>query len=95
MRIFFLVCTVQTVNHEKSKIDIPSSSEYIELFECKKTAVNRYKVSFIRNSLKALAASTKAAIRIAESGVMNIQFLITIPEISKMAFVEFYVNILI
>jgi hypothetical protein len=54
--------------------------------------VNRYKVNFIKNSLKALAASSKVAIRIAESGVMNIQFLIPIPEMSKLAFVEFYVR---
>ncbi len=44
--------------------------------------------------MKALASSTKAALRMAESGVMSIQFLIPIPDMSKMAFVEFYVRIL-
>ena len=52
----------------------------------------RYKVTFIKNSLKALASSTKVALRIAESGVMGIQFLIPIPDTAKMAFVEFYVS---
>ena len=52
--------------------------------------MNRYKVSFIKNSLKALNASTKVALRTAESGVMSIQFLIPIPEMSNQAFVEFY-----
>jgi hypothetical protein len=39
-----------------------------------------------------LASSTKFALRIAESGVMGIQFLIPIPDTAKMAFVEFYVS---
>jgi len=39
-----------------------------------------------------LASSTKVALRIAESGVMGIQFLIPIPDTAKMAFVEFYVS---
>lgn len=73
------------------KVDIPASSDYIESFDCKKTQVNRYKVSFIKNSLKALVSSSKVAIRITDLGVMGIQFLIPIPELSKMAFVEFYV----
>jgi cell cycle checkpoint protein len=62
------------------------------VFECSQTQINRYKVNFIKHSLKALAASTKVAIRIADTGVMNIQFLIPVPEMSKVAFVEFYVN---
>jgi cell cycle checkpoint protein len=75
-----------------SQIDIPSNSEFVEVFDCKETQINRYKVNFIKHSLKALAASSKVAIRIAESGVMSIQFLIPISETSKMAFVEFYVT---
>ena len=39
-----------------------------------------------------MASSTKVALRIAESGVMGIQFLIPIPDTAKMAFVEFYVS---
>lgn len=71
-------------------VDIPSNSEYIEVFDCKETQRYRYKVNFIKHSLKALAASSKIALRIADSGVMSIQFLIPIPELAKMAFVEFY-----
>ena len=43
------------------------------MFECKETQNFRYKVSFIKNSLRALASSTKVAIRVAETGVMSIQ----------------------
>lgn len=75
------------------KIDIPKTSEFIEVFDCKETQIFRYKLNFIKNSLKALAASSKVAIRIADSGVMSIQFLIYIAEMSKMAFVEYYVSI--
>jgi hypothetical protein len=75
------------------EIDIPKSSEFIELFDCKETQIFRYKLNFIKNSLKALAASNKVAIRIADSGVMSIQFLIPLNEMNKMAFVEFYVII--
>jgi cell cycle checkpoint protein len=74
------------------QVDIPKSSDFIEVFDCKLSQVNRYKVNFIKHSLKALAASSKVAIRIADSGVMSIQFLIPISEMSKMAFIEFYVN---
>ena len=75
------------------KIDIPRSSDFIEVFDCEKTQINRYKLNFIKNSLKALAASSKVAIRIADSGVMSMQFLIPIIDSNKMAFVEFYVRI--
>lgn len=71
-------------------IDIPKTSEFIEVFDCKETQIFRYKLNFIKNSLKALAASSKVAIRIADSGVMSIQFLIPITDMNKMAFVEFY-----
>ncbi len=70
---------------------MPSNSEYIESFECKKTQINRYKVNFIKNSLKALAASSKAAIRISDNGIMSIQFLIQVED-SQAAFSEFYVS---
>ena len=73
-------------------VDVPSNSEYIEVFDCTETQRYRYKVNFIKHSLKALAASSKIALRIADSGVMSIQFLIPIPELAKMAFVEFYVS---
>jgi cell cycle checkpoint protein len=73
------------------KIDLTSDSEYVESFDCKKTQINRYKVSFIKNSLKALAASSKAAIRVSENGIMSIQFLIQINE-TQAAFAEFYVR---
>jgi hypothetical protein len=62
----------------------------VECFDCKKTQINRYKVCFIKNSLKALAAASKAAIRISDQGIMNIQFLIQIEE-TQAAFAEFYV----
>jgi hypothetical protein len=39
------------------------------LFDCKVSQMHRYKVSFIKNSLKALANSTKVAIRVAETGI--------------------------
>ena len=75
-------------------MDIPSSSEYVESFDCKETQVNRYKVHFIKNSLKALAASTKVALRVIESGVMSFQFLIPVPETQGLlAFVEFFVSV--
>jgi len=72
---------------------VPKDSDFIEVFDCKETQIFRYKLNFIKNSLKALAASIKVAIRIADSGVMCIQFLIPISEMSKTAFVEFYVCI--
>lgn len=71
-------------------IDVPNDSDFIEIFECKETQDFRYKLNFVKNSLKALAASNKVSIRIADTGVMCIQFLIPVPEMSKMAFVEFY-----
>ena len=73
------------------KIDLTSDSEYVESFYCKKTQINRYKVNFIKNSLKALAASSKAAIRVSEDGIMSIQFLIQVSE-AQAAFTEFYVR---
>lgn len=51
-------------------IDIPKNSDYIEVFDCKESQMNRYKVNFIKNSLKALACSTKVAIRVADSGII-------------------------
>lgn len=93
MQVSQINCYIVEKNHIflNLKIDIPASSDYIESFDCKKTQVNRYKVNFIKNSLKALVSSSKVAIRITDTGVMGIQFLIPIPELSKMAFVEFYV----
>lgn len=48
---------------------------FVEVFDCKESQMNRYKVNFIKNSLKALACSTKVAIRVADTGLKyNISF---------------------
>jgi cell cycle checkpoint protein len=71
-------------------VDIPSTSDYMEVFDCSISQSFRYKVNFIKNCTKALASASKVALRFADSGVMSIQFLIPIPDMQKQAFVEFY-----
>jgi len=73
------------VNHSISK-----NSENIEFFQCSYAVKNRYKMSLIKQSIKALINSSKLSIRTNADGLLSLQFMIKLDETHENCFVEYY-----
>ncbi|XP_064392119.1 LOW QUALITY PROTEIN: cell cycle checkpoint protein RAD1-like [Halichondria panicea] len=71
-----------------TQIDHPKDSEMVEVFECQKSTVNRYKLSLLRSCTKALSHASKISLRVDHRGFLSLQCMI-IPENKQVCFVEF------
>lgn len=69
--------------------DFPKESDMMESFQCTQTQTNRYKISLLKPSVKALALSTRVSIRTDNRGFLSLQFMIK-NEDGQVCFVEFY-----
>ncbi|KAK3083652.1 hypothetical protein FSP39_000809 [Pinctada imbricata] len=69
--------------------DFPKDSDMIESFSCTQTQTNRYKVSLLKPSVKALGLSTRVSIRTDNRGFLSIQYMIK-NEDGQICFVEYY-----
>ncbi|TPX33131.1 hypothetical protein SeMB42_g07523 [Synchytrium endobioticum] len=72
----------------EAQLDFPKGSEVVEAFHCEKGQEYKYKYSMIEPFFKALAVSTKTAIKMNEMGFLSMQFLIPIAE-DETCFVEY------
>ncbi|XP_063242126.1 cell cycle checkpoint protein RAD1 isoform X2 [Bacillus rossius redtenbacheri] len=72
----------------ETQISIPKDSELIEAFDCSVKTVSRYQFSYIKPSLKALAISAKASVRINEQGLLCFQYMV--PTEVETCFIEYY-----
>ncbi|XP_053304109.1 cell cycle checkpoint protein RAD1 [Spea bombifrons] len=70
-------------------LDYPKDSDLIEAFQCSQTQTNRYKISLIKPSTKALALSCKVSIRTDNRGFLSLQYMIR-NEDGQICFVEYY-----
>lgn len=69
--------------------DFPKDSDMVESFLCTRTQTNRYKLSLLKPSVKALAISTRVSIRTDNRGFLSLQYMIKIDD-GQVCFVEYY-----
>lgn len=76
-------------NAGSSHLDYPKDSDLMESFNCNQTQVNRYKISLLKPSTKALVLSCKVSIRTDNRGFLSLQYMIR-NEDGQICFVEYY-----
>lgn len=80
---------LSTFGHAGSAhVDYPKDSDMVESFECEKTQTNRYKITLLKPSTKALNLSSKISIRMDNRGFLSLQYMI-INEDGQVCFVEY------
>lgn len=68
--------------------DFPKDSDMVESFECQQTQTNRYRISLLKPSTKALQLSSKISIRMDGRGFLSMQYMI-VNEDGQVCFVEY------
>ncbi|XP_063312915.1 cell cycle checkpoint protein RAD1 [Pelobates fuscus] len=76
-------------NAGSAHLDYPKDSDLIEAFQCTQTQTNRYKISLLKPSTKALALSCKVSIRTDNRGFLSLQYMIRNDD-GQICFVEYY-----
>ncbi|XP_026153938.1 cell cycle checkpoint protein RAD1 [Mastacembelus armatus] len=76
-------------NAGNAHYDYPKDSDMMELFQCTKTQISRYKMSLLKPSTKALALSCKVSVRIDSRGFLSLQYLVRNDD-GQICFVEYY-----
>lgn len=76
-------------NAGSTHLDYPKDSDLIEAFHCTETQTNRYKISLLKPSTKALALSCKVSIRTDNRGFLSLQYMVR-NEDGQICFVEYY-----
>ncbi|KAG9488399.1 hypothetical protein GDO78_007942 [Eleutherodactylus coqui] len=76
-------------NAGSTHLDYPKDSDLIEAFHCSETQTNRYKISLLKPSTKALALSCKVSIRTDNRGFLSLQYMVR-NEDGQICFVEYY-----
>lgn len=71
-----------------TQIDYPKDSEMMEVFDCQKTQSNRYKLSLLKCTTKALNQSVKISIRVDKRGFLSLQYMILTDD-KQVCFVEY------
>ncbi|XP_003391123.2 PREDICTED: cell cycle checkpoint protein RAD1-like [Amphimedon queenslandica] len=71
-----------------TQFDYPKKSDMVEVFECKTTQKNKYKLALLKPSAKALSPSSKIALRMDTRGFLSLQFMI-VTEDKQLCFVEY------
>uniref|UniRef100_A0A1A8GMD6 Cell cycle checkpoint protein RAD1 n=1 Tax=Nothobranchius korthausae TaxID=1143690 RepID=A0A1A8GMD6_9TELE len=69
--------------------DYSKDSDMMELFRCKETQTNRYKMSLLKPSTKALTLSCKVSVRTDSRGFLSLQYLIRNDD-GQICFVEYF-----
>ncbi|CAL1538335.1 unnamed protein product [Lymnaea stagnalis] len=67
----------------------PKDSEMVESFQCTQTQTNRYKISLLKPTVKALTLSTRISIRTDSRGFLSLQYMLRIEE-NQICFVEYF-----
>ncbi|XP_047229063.1 cell cycle checkpoint protein RAD1 [Girardinichthys multiradiatus] len=76
-------------NSGNAHYDYSKDSDMMELFQCNKTQTNRYKMSLLKPSTKALAISCKVSVRTDSRGVLSLQYLVRNDD-GQICFVEYF-----
>uniref|UniRef100_A0A3Q3DDI8 RAD1 homolog (S. pombe) n=1 Tax=Hippocampus comes TaxID=109280 RepID=A0A3Q3DDI8_HIPCM len=76
-------------NAGSAHYDYPKDSDMMELFHCTTTQTNKYKMSLLKPSTKALALSSKVSVRTDSRGVLSLQYLVRNDD-GQICFVDYY-----
>ncbi|KAK5603017.1 ssDNA endodeoxyribonuclease [Crenichthys baileyi] len=76
-------------NSGNAHYDYSKDSDMMELFQCNTTQTNRYKMSLLKPSTKALAISCKVSVRTDSRGVLSLQYLVRNDD-GQICFVEYF-----
>ncbi|XP_012724437.1 cell cycle checkpoint protein RAD1-like [Fundulus heteroclitus] len=76
-------------NSGNAHYDYSKDSDMMELFQCNRTQTNRYKMSLLKPSTKALAISCKVSVRTDSRGVLSLQYLVRNDD-GQICFVEYF-----
>ncbi|XP_028658313.1 cell cycle checkpoint protein RAD1 [Erpetoichthys calabaricus] len=76
-------------NSGSTHCDYPKDSDMMEIFQCTQTQTNRYKISLLKPSTKALALSCKVSVRTDNRGFLSLQYMIRNDD-GQICFVEYY-----
>ncbi|XP_052432449.1 cell cycle checkpoint protein RAD1 [Carassius gibelio] len=76
-------------NSGNAHYDYPKDSDMMELFQCTKIQTNRFKMSLLKPSTKALALSCKVSVRTDSRGFLSLQYLVRNDD-GQICFVEYY-----
>ncbi|NXK83326.1 RAD1 protein, partial [Amazona guildingii] len=76
-------------NAGSAHLDYSKDSDLMEVFHCNQTQTNRYKISLLKPSAKALSLSCKVSIRTDAQGFLSLQYMIR-NEDGQICFVEYY-----
>uniref|UniRef100_A0A669B0G9 RAD1 homolog (S. pombe) n=1 Tax=Oreochromis niloticus TaxID=8128 RepID=A0A669B0G9_ORENI len=83
-------CLLSTFgNAGNAHYDYSKDSDMMELFKCTETQTNRYKMSLLKPSTKALALSCKVSVRTDNRGFLSLQYLVRNDD-GQICFVEYY-----
>lgn len=69
--------------------DFPKDSDMVESFQCSETQTNRYKISLLKPSVKALMVSTWTSIRMDSRGFLSMQYMIRLDD-GQVCFAEYF-----
>ncbi|KAK2145826.1 hypothetical protein LSH36_655g01043 [Paralvinella palmiformis] len=72
-----------------SHSDFPKESDMMESFQCEKTQSNRYKISLLKPSVKALMLSSRISLRMDRRGFLSMQYMIKTDD-GQVCFVEYF-----
>uniref|UniRef100_A0A4W4HQ42 Uncharacterized protein n=1 Tax=Electrophorus electricus TaxID=8005 RepID=A0A4W4HQ42_ELEEL len=87
--LYFLSRLSTFGNSGNAHYDYPKDSDMMELFQCTKTQKNRYKMSLLKPSTKALGLSCKVSVRTDSRGFLSLQYLVRNDD-GQICFVEYY-----
>uniref|UniRef100_A0A2K6EF01 Cell cycle checkpoint protein RAD1 n=1 Tax=Propithecus coquereli TaxID=379532 RepID=A0A2K6EF01_PROCO len=76
-------------NAGSSHLDYLKDSGLVEAFHCNQTQINRYRISLLKPSTKALVPSCKVSIQTDNRGFLSLQYMIR-KEDEQICFVEYY-----
>ncbi|XP_074643105.1 cell cycle checkpoint protein RAD1-like [Tubulanus polymorphus] len=76
-------------NSGSTHSDFPKDSDMVESFQCTRTQTNRYKVSLLKPSVKALTLSSRISLRTDDRGFLSLQYMIRNDD-GQICFVEYY-----
>ncbi|KAK1174640.1 cell cycle checkpoint protein RAD1 [Acipenser oxyrinchus oxyrinchus] len=76
-------------NSGSAHCDYPKDSDMMEVFQCTQTQTNRYKMSLLKPSTKALSLSCKVSIRTDNRGFLSLQYMVRNDD-GQICFIEYF-----
>ncbi|XP_033870307.3 cell cycle checkpoint protein RAD1-like isoform X1 [Acipenser ruthenus] len=76
-------------NSGSAHCDYPKDSDMMEVFQCTQTQTNRYKMSLLKPSTKALSLSCKVSIRTDSRGFLSLQYMVRNDD-GQICFIEYF-----